>query len=304
MDGLPEIPGRNRHHAIGMRRHHCLVVALRPHRPDGCPDVQRGQLWRLFTSIFLHVDILHLLFNLYWFWMFGTLLERTFGHARTAFIVILLAIGSSAFAFAFDRGGVGLSGVGYGLFGMLWVLSRYDHRFRATIGPNITTLFVAWFFLCILATAAKIYAVANVAHLAGALLGALLGYAIAVPGWRLRMAIALSAVVAAGIWGATLGRAIVNVSRSAAYDESKLGYDALLRNDNVAAQRWLNDAARLEPRSAYIWYDLGIAHARHGDLAALRPHTRRRTTWTRSIRTTPRRSPQLSRYGAGFVLNY
>jgi len=232
------------------------------------PDVQRGQLWRLFTSIFLHVDILHLLFNLYWFWMFGTLLERTFGHARTAFIVILLAIGSSAFEFAFDRGGVGLSGVGYGLFGMLWVLSRYDHRFRATIGPNITTLFVAWFFLCILATAAKIYAVANVAHLAGALLGALLGYAIAVPGWRLRMAIALSAVVAAGIWGATLGRAIVNVSRSAAYDESKLGYDALLRNDNVAALRWLNDAARLEPRSAYIWYDLGIAHARQGDLAA------------------------------------
>jgi len=214
------------------------------------------------------VDIVHLLFNLYWFWIFGTLLERTFGHARTAFIVILLAIGSSAFAFAFDRGGVGLSGVGYGLFGMLWVLSRYDHRFRATIGPNITTLFVAWFFLCILATVAKIYAVANVAHLAGALLGALLGYAIAVPGWRLRMAIALSAVVAAGIWGATLGRAIVNVSRSAAYDESKLGYDALLRNDNVAALRWLNDAARLEPRSAYIWYDLGIAHARQGDLAA------------------------------------
>src|SRR5215471_11720924 len=123
------------------------------------PDVQRGQLWRLFTGIFLHVDILHLLFNLYWLWMFGTLLERTFGHARTAFIVILLAIGSSAFEFALDRGGVGLSGVGYGLFGMV-------------------------------------------------------------------------------------------------------------RNDNVAALRWLNDAARLEPRSAYIWYDLGIAHARQGDLAA------------------------------------
>ena len=232
------------------------------------PDVQRGQLWRLFTSIFLHVDILHLLFNLYWFWMFGTMLERTFGHARTAFMVLLLAIGSSAFEFAFDRGGVGLSGVGYGLFGLLWVLSKYDHRFRATIGPNITTLFVAWFFLCILATAAKIYAVGNIAHLAGAVLGALLGYAIAVPGWRLRMAMALSALVAAGIWGATLGRAMVNVSRSAAYDESKLGYDALMRNDNVAALRWLNDAARLEPRSAYIWYDLGIAHARQGDLAA------------------------------------
>ncbi len=232
------------------------------------PDVQRGQLWRLFTSAFLHLDILHLLFNIYWFCMFGTLFERIFGHARTALIVILLAVGSGAFQFAFDRGGVGLSGVGYGFFVMLWVLSRYDHSFRGTIGSNVTTLFVAWFFLCFVATVAKIYAVGIVAHAAGAVLGALLGYAIAVPRLRFGASVALSALLIVGTWGATLGRPFVNVSRAAAHDESKLGYDALMRNDNVAAQRWLQDAARLEPQSAYIWYDLGIAQARQGDLAA------------------------------------
>jgi GlpG protein len=129
------------------------------------PGTQRGELWRLFTSIFLHTDILHLLFNLYWFWMFGTLLERAFGHAKTALIVIFLAVGSGAFQFAIDRGGVGLSGVGYGLFGMLWVLSKYDGRFRGIVGPNITTLFVVWFFLCVATTITKIYSVGNVATL-------------------------------------------------------------------------------------------------------------------------------------------
>src|ERR1051326_8317610 len=114
---------------------------------DG-PRTQRGELWRLFTSIFLHTDIFHLLFNLYWLWMFGTLVERVFGHGKASLILTFLAIGSGAFQFALDRGGVGLSGVGYGLFGLLWVLSKKDERFRGTIGPNITTLFVAWFFLC------------------------------------------------------------------------------------------------------------------------------------------------------------
>jgi hypothetical protein len=119
-------------------------------------------------------------------------------------------------------------------------------------------------FLCIVATVANICAVGNVAHAAAAALGALLGYAIAVPRLRFAAGIALSALLIVGTWGATLGRPFVNVSRAAAYDEGKLGYDALMRNDNVAAQRWLQDAARLEPESACIWYDLGIAHARQG----------------------------------------
>lgn len=231
-------------------------------------DIQRGQLWRLLTSIFLHVDILHLLFNVYWFWMFGTLIERVFGHAKTALIVVLLAIGSGAFQFALDRGGVGLSGVGYGLFGMLWVLSKYDERFIGSVGRNITTLFVAWFFVCVLATWTKIYAVGNVAHGAGAALGLLLGYGIAVPQFRLATRAALSALIVLGIWGATIGRSIVNISGLAAYDESKLGYDALMRNDNITALRWLKEAAKIDPKSAYTWYDLGIAQARQGDFAA------------------------------------
>src|ERR1700736_1123388 len=92
--------------------------------------IRRGQLWRLFTSALLHGSILHLIFNLYWFWVFGTLIEGVLGHFRTAALIALLVVASGSLEFAFSSGGVGLSGVAYGLVGLLWVLSSRDERFH------------------------------------------------------------------------------------------------------------------------------------------------------------------------------
>jgi membrane associated rhomboid family serine protease len=75
-------------------------------------EIRRGQVWRLFTSIFPHLDILHLLFNCYWLWVFGSHIEQVYGHAKTAALIALFAVGSSSFEFAFAQGGDGLSGVG------------------------------------------------------------------------------------------------------------------------------------------------------------------------------------------------
>jgi hypothetical protein len=46
--------------------------------------IRRGELWRLLTSAFPHVNAAHLLFNLYWLWEFGKPIEHVFGHAKTA----------------------------------------------------------------------------------------------------------------------------------------------------------------------------------------------------------------------------
>ena len=110
-------------------------------------EIRRGQLWRLVTSIFPHIDILHLAFNLYWLWVLGTVVERVYGHAKTILLLALLAVGSNSLDFAFDQGGVGLSGVGYGLFGLLCVLSERDERFRGAIDRRTVQLFVGWFFI-------------------------------------------------------------------------------------------------------------------------------------------------------------
>src|SRR5206468_393829 len=50
-----------------------------------------GEPWRLLTACLPHVNLLHLAFNLYWLWVFGTLVEETFGQARTGALLLFLA---------------------------------------------------------------------------------------------------------------------------------------------------------------------------------------------------------------------
>ena len=227
--------------------------------------IRRGELWRLLTSVFPHVDILHLVFNVYWLWIFGTSVEKRFGHLQTAGLFALLAIGSNSIDFALELGGVGLSGIGYGLFGLLWVLSKRDARFRGTMDKRTIQIFIAWFFLCILLTAGKQYSVANVAHTAGALLGILIGFAISTPRRRNLLFAVVSGVVLCGLLGATIARPRVNLSGSGGYDEARWGYDDLRSEKNQEAIHWLRDSTVYQPKVAAFWYNLGLAYARTGD---------------------------------------
>lgn len=143
------------------------------------PDTWYAQPWTLITTTLLHGNILHLVFNLYWLAMFGVAVETAFGLFPTAGLFVLFALGSSAPEVALVGGGIGLSGVGYGLFGFLWSLGRWDQRYRGCIDSRTTQLFVVWFFVCILLTVTDVMAIGNVAHGAGAIVGAATGWAVA-----------------------------------------------------------------------------------------------------------------------------
>lgn len=232
--------------------------------------IRRGELWRLFTSVLLHGSILHLVFNIYWFWIFGTSIEKVFGHAKTAALILLLAVGSGSLEFAFASGGVGLSGVGYGLFGMLWVLSSQDERFREAVDTKTVQLFVGWFFFCIFTTVMKWFPVGNIAHGAGAILGALIGVMVSNPRRRSLAVASIGALVAFGLWGSTLGRPRINVSAEGGYAEGKWGYDALATGRNQESVHWLRDAVLYQPKIAVYWFDLGIAYQRTGQVKEAR----------------------------------
>jgi membrane associated rhomboid family serine protease len=225
-------------------------------------EIRRGQLWRLFTSVLPHLDILHLAFNLYWLWTLGTTIERTYGHLKTVLLILLLALGSGSLEFAFAQGGVGLSGVGYGLFGLLYVLTPRDPRFADALNGRTVNLFVGWFFVCIFTTVTHVFRVANVAHGAGAVLGLLLGYAIVLPSRRALCTAGIATLTVAGLCGATFARPLINLSGQGGYEEGQWGYAALLANRNQEAMRWFRDAIRYQPKVASFWYDLGIAYQR------------------------------------------
>ncbi len=228
--------------------------------------------WRLVTPALFHGDIIHLLFNLCWLWVFGTLVEAEFGHAPTLGIFLLLAAGSEAAEYAVFGEGIGLSGVNYGLFGLLWVLSRRDRRFRDAVDRQTVQLMVGWFFLCIVLTMANVWSIANVAHGAGFILGALLGWTIAARGLvrRLRGAAIVAAVFLLFLAGGTVARPYVNLTRDVGHDFAYLGYKALDNGHNQRAVTLYEKAVAIDPNQYGWWYNLGIAYQRVGRAAEAR----------------------------------
>lgn len=237
-------------------------------------SVGEGQVWRLLGTILPHGDPIHLIFNLLWLWVLGTLVEETFGHVRTFGLVVLLAAGSMAADLAFMHGGIGLSGVGYGLFGFFWVLSSRDGRFRDAIDAQTVQLFVGWFFLCIVLTAANVLHVANVAHGAGAVLGALTGLVVAGGRRRPLYAVAL-AVLLVAIGGAVVARPYINLTDERGLARARLGYLDLGKDRNESALRHLRAAVAIRDDEPSAWFNLGLANARLGNYEAAKDAYRR-----------------------------
>lgn len=218
------------------------------------------QPWRLLTSTFLHVNVLHLAFNVYWTWKLGRQVEERVGSLATMGIFLLLAVGSAAGDFALDSGGVGLSGVGYGLFGLTWVASRRTSSWRDTIDPRTTRAFVIWFFLCIAFTVTGILPVANVAHAVGALLGAALGLTIESQrrvewlGWT-----AVIVLMVLGGLGASVGRPYVNRGSGMKDELLQRAYDGLEARDYARAAEMSEKALSIDERDWRAWHYLGSA---------------------------------------------
>ncbi|MGF1579017.1 MAG: rhomboid family intramembrane serine protease [Gemmataceae bacterium] len=220
----------------------------------------RGQPWRFVTSALPHINLMHIVFNLYWLWVFGTLVEKVFGQWKTALLLLLFAVGSSAAEYAIYRGGVGLSGVGYGLFGMLYILSREDERFEGAVDPITTLLFLAWFVLCCILTWLQVLHVGNVAHGMGLILGVFTGLMIARRGGlRVAYGTAIGFLTTSVLLAGSVFRAQVNFDRQAGKDIAYYAYQQLVRGRNETAARYYRDALAVDPSRSRWWYNLFVA---------------------------------------------
>lgn len=102
--------------------------------------VDHGELWRLVTSGFLHVDPMHLLFNVTGLLMLGNTVEGRLGRVRFLGLYILSLVGGSIGVMlvqAPTAPAVGASGALFGLMGGVVVMTK---RGRAPIDSAIWTL--------------------------------------------------------------------------------------------------------------------------------------------------------------------
>jgi membrane associated rhomboid family serine protease len=110
------------------------------------PGVSDGAYWQLVTSMFTHIQLWHIGFNMFALYVLGPQLELAVGRARFLALYFLSGLAGSALVFWGDRGALGASGAIFGLMGALLIVSikvRGDVRGILTwIGINFVITFV------------------------------------------------------------------------------------------------------------------------------------------------------------------
>ncbi len=141
---------------------------------SGLIEVGHGQIWRLFTPMFIHFSLLHIVFNMLWLWELGGMVERQ-QRARTLMLLVLVFSAGSNLAQYWVSGPLfgGMSGVVYGLLGYCWIRGHFDPWSNLHVPKPIVIMMLIWLVLCFTGLVGQ---VANAAHVAGLVLGVVWGF--------------------------------------------------------------------------------------------------------------------------------
>jgi GlpG protein len=128
-----------------------------------------SQPWRLFTPMFIHFGLFHIVFNMLWLRRLGGQIEANHGTVR----LVLFVLGSAAisnwaqYELSGPRFG-GMSGVNYALFGFGWMYTRFGPPGGYSVTRTDAAWMVGWLVLC---ATGMIGPIANGAHAMGLVCG-------------------------------------------------------------------------------------------------------------------------------------
>jgi rhomboid protease GluP len=229
-----------------------------------------GQWWRMFTAMFVHIGLVHLLINEWCLWDLGFMAEHLYGSRTFLAVYILSGLTGSLVSATYNPATVsaGASGAIFGIAGALITTLYFGHipappkALRASL---ISLLVFAGFNL--------IYGfqhggIDNGAHVGGLVSGLILGAILsrdfgAAPDQHQRV----------HRWAVPLIGAIVLIAifvvRWYEAPMVKLAHarELLVKNDAKGAIREMNDVVRARPKYANAWMSLAGAYLRNGQIA-------------------------------------
>ena len=111
-------------------------------------DGQQWQLWRWLSHAVLHFSVMHIAFNILWWWQFGGDIEKKLGGFKLLQIFAISSALSGAGQYWVEGANFGgLSGVVYALVGYLWVVSTKAPQLGLTIPRQIVGFMLIWLVL-------------------------------------------------------------------------------------------------------------------------------------------------------------
>ena len=136
--------------------------------------LEYNQWYRLVTSIFMHIGVMHIVFNGYALYAFGPQIERLMGAKKYLLFFLLTGIGGNlaTFFFNFVSISAGASGSLFGLFGaFLYLVHRHKDMVTPEGRKSILSLLGINLALTLLVPSISI-----TAHLGGLVIGYLPSY--------------------------------------------------------------------------------------------------------------------------------
>ena len=134
--------------------------------------IENQEIWRIFTPIFLHIDIFHLFSNMIGLLLFGATIENSRVYSKIEYIFIYFLSGLIGNLFSLillplDSISLGASGAIFGLIGATFVMVVTEDRSLLFLA----LLYILFFIATSLAPGINLWA-----HLFGLLGGVLFGY--------------------------------------------------------------------------------------------------------------------------------
>lgn len=105
------------------------------------PSIRAGQYYRLLTGIFLHGNIVHLLFNCYALYVLGGQIESFFGKFKYIIIYLFSGLTGSLLSITLS-GNVGSIGASGAIFGLMGSLLYFGYHYRVYLGNVIKSQIV------------------------------------------------------------------------------------------------------------------------------------------------------------------
>lgn len=154
--------------------------------------INAGQWWRFVTPVFIHVNLPHILINMWSLWVVGPYVEKLYGSAKFVFFWVLTGVAGVAASYltvrpdmhvnsigrflfkTMDTPSAGASGALFGLVGVLFVFGiKFRHElpdgFKRAFGTGLLPMILMNLFIGYLGRGF----IDNAAHLGGFFSGAL-----------------------------------------------------------------------------------------------------------------------------------
>ena len=139
--------------------------------------IRSGEIYRLLTGTFIHVDIIHLLCNCYALFVIGNMVEGYYGKKKYSIIYLVSAITGSLLSISMSEGfSIGASGA---IFGLLGALLYFGYHYRVYFGSVILARIIPVIIIN-LAIGFMISGIDNFAHIGGLIGGFLISKAVGI----------------------------------------------------------------------------------------------------------------------------